>query len=463
MKFEDLKTQFDKMSAAHGYVDYDTRIQRLKTLERILTDNQDALVKAMSDDFSHRSADEARAADITITIGDIRQNIRKLKKWMKPRRTGVPKHFLPAKGRVIPQALGVVGVIAPWNFPIYLSISPAAAALAAGNQVMLKPSEITPRTSQLLHNLITETFEPEVFSVVLGDAKVGEAFSQIPFHHLFFTGSTQVGRFVAIAAAKNLTPVTLELGGKSPAIIGEHANLKRAAERIAFGKTANAGQICVSPDYALVPRAQLSEFVALFKKQIIRFFPNFVGNPDYTCIVSEKHQARIKDLISEAERNGEEVFRFEDTSQTGRCEPPVIIIDPSEENRFMREEIFGPILPIIPYDSIEDAKAYVAARPSPLALYIFSDDKDEQNDWLQNSLSGGVCVNETVFHVTADSLPFGGVGASGMGAYHGEKGFETFSHMKSVLFQSKINGMFLFNPPSSKFKRLVARLLQKII
>lgn len=329
---------------------------------------------------------------------------------------------------------------------------------------MVKPSELTPRTSEVLRQMIEEVFEPNEVAVFTGGAEVASAFSELPFGHLLFTGSTQVGRLVAQAAAKNLTPVTLELGGKSPAIVGDHADLDYAAKRIAFGKTANAGQVCVAPDYALVPRAKLHEFAGAVEQALKVFYPDVANSVDYTAIISERHQQRLQGMIKEAEARGVKVVRVGDARAANtRKEAPALLIDPPLDIQAMQEEIFGPVLPIIPYDSIEEAMEFVAARPAPLALYIFTDKQAERDAWLQGSLSGGVCVNETSFHVVADSLPFGGVGDSGMGAYHGKAGFDTFSHLKSVFYQPKLNAAFLFNPPVRHYQHRVGKILRRII
>ncbi|PIE12551.1 MAG: coniferyl aldehyde dehydrogenase [Rhodobacterales bacterium] len=442
------------------------RKDRLNRLETAMLRFADRLVTAMNEDFSHRSASEAGTFDVTIPIGDIRMNRRKLRSWMRPRRYHMPKHLLPlpARGRVIPQPKGVVGVIAPWNFPVYLAIGPVAAALAAGNRVMVKPSELTPRTSEVMKQMIEEVFEPNEVAVFPGGPDVAAAFADLPFGHLIFTGSTQVGRKVAAAAARNLTPVTLELGGKSPAIVGEHADLAYAAKRIAFGKTVNGGQVCVSPDYALVPRAQIHDFAGQLETVLKGFYPDIASSPDYTAIISDRHQQRLQNMISEAEERGVKVIRVGDTRNSNtRKEAPAILIDPPLDIQAMQEEIFGPILPVIPYDTQEEAMRFVAERPSPLALYIFTDKKAERDQWLSRSLSGGACVNETAFHVVADSMPFGGVGESGMGAYHGKAGFDTFSHLKSVFYQPKLNAAFLFNPPIQSYQHRVGKILRKII
>lgn len=462
-----MQERFHAMQQAHlsePNPDYATRRDRLKRLELALHRFSEPLMAAMKEDFSHRSSSEAAAFDVTVPIGDVRMNSRHLRRWMRPRRYATPKHLLPGRGRVIPQPKGVVGVISPWNFPVYLATGPMTAAIAAGNRVMLKPSELTPHTSDVLKQMINEVFDPNEVDVVLGGPDVAAAFSELPFGHLLFTGSTQVGRKVAETAARNLTPVTLELGGKSPAIIGQHADLAYAAKRIAFGKTVNAGQVCVAPDYALVPRAQVDSFAIQLVAVMNGFFPDVAQSDDYTAIISERHQHRLQSMIEEAEARGVNVIRVGDTRQaTTRKEAPALLIDPPLDIRAMHEEIFGPLLPIIPYDSQEEAMRFVAARPSPLALYIFTDNKAERDAWVTRSLSGGACVNETMMHVAVDTMPFGGVGESGMGAYHGKTGFDTFSHLKSVLYQPKLNTSFIFNPPMRPYKRVAGKLLRKII
>lgn len=462
-----MQDRFDAMRAAHSSApdpDYACRKDRLQRLESGLLRFEQPLMEAMNADFSHRSPSEAGSFDITIPIGDIRMNRRNLRRWMRPRRYGMPKHLLPARARVKPQPKGVVGVISPWNFPVYLAISPIAAALAAGNRVMLKPSELSARTSDVLAQMIDDLFEPNEIAVCLGGPDVAAAFADLPFGHLLFTGSTAVGRKVAEAAARNLTPVTLELGGKSPAVVGAHADLAYAAKRIAFGKTANSGQVCVAPDYALVPRAQMDGFVQETEAAIKTFYPDISESEDYTAIISDRHHQRLNAMIGEAEARGTRVIRVGDAARANsRKLAPALLVDPPLDIQAMREEIFGPILPIIPYDSPEEALRFVAERASPLALYIFTDDAAERDLWLDRSLSGGACVNEIGFHVVADTLPFGGVGESGMGAYHGQAGFDTFSHLKSVLYQPKLNGVFLFNPPMSGFQHKVGQILRKII
>ncbi|MEM7268355.1 MAG: coniferyl aldehyde dehydrogenase [Pseudomonadota bacterium] len=450
---------------AEPYPNYQTRKDRLQRLEKAMHDYADRLVAAMQEDFSHRSAAECNSFDVTLPIGEIRFARRRLRKWMRGKFVMAPKHLLPARGRIAPQPLGVVGIIAPWNFPVLLAIAPAAAALAAGNRMMIKPSEITPKTSAVMTEMLEGAFAPEEIAVVNGGPIISAEFSKLPFDHLLFTGSTKVGREVAKAAAENLTPVTLELGGKSPAIVTPSADMNLAAKRIAFGKTTNAGQICMSPDYAFVPRAELESFTDKLIEAMKGYYPDFGGSDDYTAIVSEGHVARLKAMVDEAEAAGAKVIRLEQGGDPAgaRKLAPIVIVDPDPSLKVMQEEIFGPILPVLPYDDQKDALSFVAERDHPLSLYIFADKSADKDLWLKQSLAGGVAINETLFHFACDTLPFGGVGASGMGSYHGDQGFETFSHMKSVFIQPKLNASFLFNPPISGFKETFGKIFRKII
>ncbi|MFE3837285.1 aldehyde dehydrogenase family protein [Pseudogemmobacter sonorensis] len=441
------------------------RIDRLRRLEAALLAREEDLVAAMRADFGHRSAFEARVFDVTFPLGEIRSNRRHLRRWMRARRVGMPLYLWPARGRVLPQPKGVAGVIAPWNFPVYLTLAPVAAALAAGNRVLVKPSELTPRTSALLARMVEGAFAPDELSVHPGGVELARAFADLPFDHLLFTGSTRVGRQIAQAAARNLVPVTLELGGKSPAILGLRGDMARAARRIAFGKVMNAGQVCVSPDYALVPRARVAEFADLVAAAIAGFFPQGPASPDFTAILTDDHLARLHAMLDEARARGagiREILPPGAGPAPGRL-TPTLVLDPPLDGRLMREEIFGPILPILPYDSPEEARAMILARPVPLALYLFTEDRAERAFWLEGTRSGGVCVNETVFHVAAHPLPFGGLGESGMGAYHGRTGFDTFSHLRPVLDQPRLNGGFLFDPPGGRLRRIVAQLLRRMV
>ncbi|WP_236021099.1 coniferyl aldehyde dehydrogenase [Sedimentimonas flavescens] len=450
--------------AAEPYPAIDVRRDRLDRLERALRDYSDTLVEAMSADFSYRSPHESRIYDITASLGAVRFARRNLKRWMKPRRVGMPLHLLPASGRIFPQPLGVVGIIAPWNFPVFMVVPPMATAFAAGNRVMVKPSELSPRTSDVLARMIGERFSPEEAMVINGGEDVARAFSELPFDHLLFTGSTAVGRKVALAAAKNLTPVTLELGGKSPVIVTQSADLNVAARRIAWGKAASAGQICVAPDYALVPRAIIDDFAARVLSAWQEQHPAGTTSQDYSAIISERHLLRLEGMIDEARRSGATVLQLQGAGEPSKRKlPPSVIVNPSCDLAVMQEEVFGPLLSLFPYDTRQEALDFVAARDRPLALYLFTQSQDDRDVWLRQSHSGGVCINDVIVHVGCDTLPFGGVGASGNGAYHGDRGFETFSHMKSIFAQRSVNGTFLATPPYGPTKRRIWKLVERIV
>jgi coniferyl-aldehyde dehydrogenase len=363
----------------------------------------------------------------------------------------------------VPQPLGVVGIIVPWNYPLFLAVSPLAAALAAGNRAMIKMSEFTPRTGALLASLVQRYFPQGEVAVVLGDADAGAAFARLPFDHLLFTGSTVVGRHIMHAAADNLTPVTLELGGKSPAIVGPDCSLAKAAERIAVGKLMNAGQTCIAPDYALVPAGQEPAFVAALRAVVAKMYPRIDDTPDYSAIINARHFQRLAGYLADAQAQGArlEPLSAGTADETRRHLPPLALLGVTDSMRVMQEEIFGPLLPILPYRTFDEALAYVNAHPRPLALYLFDEDKIRIERTLHGTVAGGVTINDTLLHIAQENLPFGGVGPSGMGHYHGKEGFLTFSKQKPVFFQSRLNGMGLFNPPFGPvFERLTRFLIR---
>lgn len=425
------------------------RRQWLKSLGELLLKEQETLIAAISQDFSNRSADETRLAELMPSLLGIKDARRHLKQWMKPSRRRVGLAFQPASARVVYQPLGVVGIIVPWNYPLFLAVGPLIGALAAGNRVMLKLSESTPATGELFKRLFARVFPEDLVAVVLGEAEVGMAFSRLPFDHLLFTGSTSVGRHVMRAAAENLTPVTLELGGKSPAIVSADVPLKDAAERIAFGKTLNAGQTCVAPDYVLVPHDRVEGFVEAYTQTVRAFYPTLADNPDYTAIINERQLARLNHYLEDARSKGARVISLFEQSQ-GRRLPFSLLLNVSDEMSVMQDEIFGPLLPIVPYTDLTEAFAYINNRPRPLALYYFGYDKGEQKRVLEQTHSGGVCLNDTLLHVAQDDLPFGGVGPSGMGHYHGREGFMTFSKAKGVFIKQRFNAARLIYPPYGK-------------
>jgi coniferyl-aldehyde dehydrogenase len=434
------------------------RQQWLKTLRDLLSSERQALIDAISADFSHRSADETLLAELMPSLHGIHYASRRLRGWMKPSRRHVGMAFQPAAAKVIYQPLGVIGLIVPWNYPLYLAIGPLVGALAAGNRVMLKLSESTPATGLLLKELLARVFPEDLVCVVLGEADVGVAFSRLPFDHLLFTGSTSVGKHVMRAAAENLTPVTLELGGKSPAIVSHDVPLKDAAERIAFGKTLNAGQTCVAPDYVLVPEDRVGGFVEAYRQAVQSFYPTLADNPDYTAIINERQLARLNGYVSDATSKGALLIPLFEQGQ-GRRMPHSVLLNVSDEMTVMQDEIFGPLLPIVPYRDLEQAFAYINQRPRPLALYYFGYDKREQNRVLHETHSGGVCLNDTLLHVAQDDMPFGGIGPSGMGHYHGHEGFLTFSKAKGVLIKQRFNAAKLIYPPYGKS---LQKLIQKL-
>ena len=436
----------------------DQRQQWLKALRDLLSDERQALIEAISADFSHRSADETLLAELMPSLHGIHYASRHLKGWMKSSRRKVGMAFQPASAKVVYQPLGVVGIIVPWNYPLYLAIGPLVGALAAGNRVMLKLSESTPATGQLLKTLLGRIFPEDLVCVVLGEADVGVAFSRLRFDHLLFTGATSIGKQVMRAAAENLTPVTLELGGKSPAIVSRDVPLKDAAERIAFGKTLNAGQTCVAPDYVLVPQDRVGAFVEAYRQVVNSFYPTLADNPDYTAIINERQLARLNGYVSDATSKGALLIPLFEQGQ-GRRMPHSLLLNVTDEMTVMQDEIFGPLLPIVPYQDLDQAFAYINQRPRPLALYYFGYDKREQDRVLHETHSGGVCLNDTLLHVAQDDMPFGGIGPSGMGHYHGHEGFLTFSKAKGVLIKQRFNAAKLIYPPYGKS---IQKLIQKL-
>ena len=430
----------------------------LKALRELILSEKQALIEAVSRDFSNRAAEETLLAEIMPSLHGIDYASKRLGKWMKPSRRSVGLAFQPAAAKVVYQPLGVVGVIVPWNYPLYLAFGPLIGALAAGNRVMIKMSESTPATSQLVKELLARIFPEDMVAVVLGEAEVGQAFSRLPFDHLLFTGATSIGKHVMRAAAENLVPVTLELGGKSPAIVSADVPLKDAAQRIAWGKTLNAGQTCIAPDYVLVPQDRVEGFIDAYRQAVHSFYPTLIDNPDYTAIINERQLGRLKGYIADAEAKGAQLVPLFPGDQ-GRRLAHSLVLNVSDEMKLMQEEIFGPLLPIVPYQRLDEAFAYINDRPRPLALYYFGYDKGEQQRVLHETHSGGVCLNDTLLHVAQDDMPFGGIGPSGMGHYHGHEGFLTFSKAKGVLIKQRLNAAKLIYPPYGK---AIQKLIQKL-
>jgi coniferyl-aldehyde dehydrogenase len=439
------------------------RLDRLNRLGRLIESQSRQFAAAIARDFGSRSPVEIRITETLVLQSGLRHAIRHLARWMRPQRVSTALAYRPGRSLIMRQPLGVVGIISPWNYPLQLALAPLIGALAAGNRAMIKPSEFTPAFSEALASAIAENFTAEEVCIVSGDASVGKCFAALPFDHLVFTGSTAVGREVAQAAAKNLTPATLELGGKSPAIIDASCNLEGIIDRIAWGKLINAGQTCIAPDYMLVPRGDMDRFVEAMRKSMTRLYPAFRANPDYSGIISERHLQRLHALIEDARTRGATVVEVEpgpDPAATAaRQLAPTLLLDVNDDMRVMNEEIFGPILPILPYDTLEQALAYVNSHDRPLALYWFGKDRAVRDRVLAGTISGGVSINDTLLHIAQEKLPFGGVGASGQGHYHGEFGFRQFSKEKPVFIQSRFSGGGIIRPP---YKPSIERVLNWI-
>jgi len=461
-----LPTDLDSPFARHReafarqpFAPADERIALLDRLEALVKEHAGEWAQAISRDFGGRSPHETQLLEIFPSLEAIRHARRHLRGWMKPQHRPTSLWFLPGRSSVVPQPLGVVGIVVPWNYPLYLAVGPLVPALAAGNRAMVKMSETTPETGELLARLVERHFPGGEVGVVNGGAEVAQAFCRLPFDHLLFTGSSGVGRHVMRAAAGNLTPVTLELGGKSPAIVGRGFPVDEAASRILFGKCLNAGQTCVAPDYALVPEESVDAFVEGARAAVASLYPTLAANPDFTAIVDARHRERLAGLLADAVARGARAIEInpagEDVAAAGK-RAPTLLVGVDESMAVMREEIFGPLLPVIPYRSLEEALAFVNARPRPLALYVFEHDGKAVERVITGTVSGGVTVNETILHIAQDDLPFGGVGASGMGQYHGREGFDTFSKRKAVFRQSRVNGLTLFRAPyARRFASLV--------
>lgn len=422
------------------------RKDRLKRAIAMVTENADAWCDALSEDFGHRSREQSMITDIGASVGPLAHALKNVDRWMAREKRSVrfPLGLLGARAWVDYQPKGVVGVIAPWNFPVNLVMAPLAGIFAAGNRAMVKTSEYTPRTAALFEELAARYFQAEELAFVSGGPDVGQAFAALPFDHLIFTGATGIGRHILHAAADNLVPVTLELGGKSPVIIGRSADIARTTERIAIGKMLNAGQICLAPDYVLAPADREQAVVDGLKAAAATMYPTLLKNPDYTAIINDRHHARLTDWIADARDKGAQIevvnpANEDFTASNSRKMPLHIVRGATDAMTVMQEEIFGPILPIRRYDRIDDAIAEVNRRDRPLGLYYFGNDADEQSRVLDRTISGGVTLNDVVLHVSMEDLPFGGIGPSGMGAYHGHDGFRTFSHAKAVFKQTRID------------------------
>lgn len=443
------------------YPSYEERIERLSKLEEILTDNADAIAAAIMEDFGHRSEHESKMIELFGCVDGIRQTKKKLKKWMKPQKRAVSVLFATGKNRVIPMPKGVVGIVSPWNYPVFLTFSPLTGILAAGNRAMIKMATNSSNLCALLAEKFSEKFDESEVAILPGVR--GADFSSLPYDHLIFTGSADAGRTVMHSAAENLTPVTLELGGKSPTIVCDDFDVKEAASRILYAKLVNAGQTCLAPDYLFLPSAKRDAFVAAAKEIVAHRYPD-TNETSYTSVIDEKSYRRLRDTLDDAAARGATIVPLvpgADFNDVHRKLPPHLVLDVTDDMRIMQEEIFGPLFPVKTYESLDDVIEYVNVRDRPLGFYFFTNDKAIEQKLLYSTISGGVTINDCVFHIAQHDLPFGGAGASGMGHYHGYEGFQEFSKLRPVFTSPKINGLSLFYPPyTSKHSRLLDLLLR---
>jgi coniferyl-aldehyde dehydrogenase len=466
-----LKNIFDRQKEAfiaEGDPSLDLRMDRIDRAINLLRTNGRAICEAIQSDFGCRSIGMSMGADIVSSIGALNHAKEHLAEWMKaePRHVDEGLAELGAYTSIRRQPKGVVGIISPWNFPVGLIFCPLAGVLAAGNRAMVKPSEFTPATSGLVARLVSESFSSDEIYVVIGDADIGAKFSRLPFDHLIFTGSTSVARHVMAEAGKNLVPVTLELGGKSPVVVGRSADLEISANRIIYGKTMNAGQICLAPDYAFVPAGLVSDFVVNLKTAVESMYPTgLVGNDDYTSIINKSHYDRLNSYIEDAESKGAEIVDLAPTQELSAMEAelkiaPKAIVGATDEMTVMQDEIFGPLLPIVAYDHLQDAISYVNDHARPLGLYYLGTDEKESDALISRTISGGVTINDVMFHAGQEDLPLGGVGASGMGSYHGKHGFDEFSHKKAIFKQADADVLAFFRPPyDSEYDEIIRQLM----
>ena len=470
-----MKDVLNRQKAAHlrdGAPSAALRIDRLNRCIALLVDHRRAIEDAVAADFGARSRTATAFADVAASIGPLKHARDHLARWMRPeRRATTPRilGFLGARGEVRRQPKGVVGIISPWNFPVNLAFAPLAGVLAAGNRAMIKPSETTPATSALLQEMFAGSFDPEEIAVFTGGPEVGQAFASLAFDHLVFTGATSIARHVMRAAAENLVPLTLELGGKSPVVIGRSADLATAAARIMNGKTLNAGQICLAPDYVLAPADRLDAFVEQARQAVVQMYPTIRDNADVTAIVSDRHLARLEGYVDDARAKGATIVEINPAGEDLRQQPhrrmaPTLILDPTDDMTVMQEEIFGPLLPVRRYGTVDEAIDYINGHARPLGLYYFGSDAAERDRVLERTTSGGVTVNDVLMHVAQEELPFGGIGPAGMGAYHGRDGFREFSHARSVYHQIKrdIGPLKMLRPPYGKgIARFLAMQIRK--
>ncbi len=436
----------------------DQRLASLAKLKKAILALRSEYEEAINADFGNRSRFETAVMEIMPVIQSIDYLRKHLRRWARPKSRHVAMQFRPARAKVVMQPLGVVGIVSPWNYPLALSLTPLATAIAAGNRVMIKPSEYTPRTTALMAKMLADIFAEDEVAVVTGGPEIGAVFSALPFDHLFFTGSTSVGKAIMRAASENLVPVTLELGGKSPVIVDDDFSIPRAAKALVYGKLSNAGQTCIAPDYAFVPEDKVNSFAAAFEVEARKAYPLGQADKGYASLISKRHHDRLVGLIDDARQKGALVVEIVSQPKIGRPNTlaPTIVVGATPDMKIMQEEIFGPVLPVVAYRNLDEAIERINAGDRPLALYVFSDRPAVVDRVLSSTTSGSVVVNDTILQFAQDDLPFGGVGPSGMGAYHGEEGFKTFSHAKGVFIQSRLSMAGMMRAP---FGALADRVL----
>lgn len=453
-----------------GFPTIELRIDRLNRLKNLIIENRYKFVDALNEDYGNRSKNASIMTDVYSIIPEINHAIKNIKKWTKveKRSSNFPFGIFGAKSYLKYEPLGTIGMVSPWNFPVNLSFGPLAAIFAAGNQVMHKPSELTPITASLLKDLCDESYDENEFSTFLGGPEIGEAFTQLHFDHLLYTGSGNVGKHVMKSAAQNLVPVTLELGGKSPVIIGKSADMKVSAKRVMFGKTLNAGQICLAPDYILVHSDNKDEFISEVENAVKEFYPSIKNNDDYSSIINQRHFDRINLLVEDAKEKGATVQEInpsnEDFSQQEFYKiPPTVITNTSNDMMVMNDEIFGPVLPIVEYDDISEALSIINSKDRPLGLYYFGNDKNEENNVMDNTSSGGVTINNVIGHIQQTDLPFGGVGPSGMGRYQSFDGFKNFSNPRAYFKDISFKLDRFFDAVRPPYKKNIEKVLTKLL
>lgn len=449
-----LQETLAKQKAAflrRGFTSYEDRIKALDTLQTALGKYKQRIIDAVISDFGHRSPHETSMTEVLATMGEISTTKRHLKKWMKHRKAPFSLNTATGTGKILYQPKGVVGIMSAWNYPAFLCVGPLVGVIAAGNHAMIKPSDLSEATGKVMAEMFKEFFDPEYITVANGDVSVSIEFSKLPFNHLVYTGGTGVGRMVMVEAAKNLCPVTLEMGGKSPTLISQNYPIKTAVTRIQTGKCMNAGQTCIAPDYVFLHKDKEQEFVSEYMEQMAERYPTIANNQDLTWIINDRHFERINGLIDDARAKGATIHQSNPQNETlpegSRVIPYTVITGVTDDMAVMNEEIFGPVLPVMTYTDKDEALNYIRERAHPLALYYFDNDKKEVDRVVKNTLSGGVTVNDTILHVFHENMPFGGIGPSGLGGYHGFDGFKEFSHMKSVLYQGRLSAAKLLKAP----------------